>query len=229
MTAGTQGAACPAGAVETSLHGQLSARPHGNPDGKGAIGLLADWQRSNPEGVVAKPKRQLLAEFFTSMLVLSASFRYRPVRGRPNYLYWIDGEWSLSLIAPDQWSDARRTGFVGVCVLQRDMTWTIAPSGLLGQQGPLSDALRGSFEAFAEMLDTDLTLEEILPYHVGRLPYYPRIYANALGRSLRSAVRLDDQAGINCRQWSKELPRMNGELPGCILPAGILHREPSGS
>src|SRR5210317_585232 len=100
----------------------------GNPEGKGAHGFLDDWVATEPRGVVAKPPRQVLAELFTSLLVLSASFRYRPVPGRPNYLYWMDGEWSLSLIAPYEWSEKRRAGFAGTCVLQPDMTWTISPS-----------------------------------------------------------------------------------------------------
>ena len=51
----------------------------GNPEGKGHNGFLLDWYQSEPRGVVAKPRRQLLAEFFTSMLVLSAAFKFRPV------------------------------------------------------------------------------------------------------------------------------------------------------
>ena len=75
--------------------------------------------------MVAKPQPQVLAEFFTSMLVLAAHFKYKPAVGVENHLYWIDDAWSLSLIAPNQWSDKRRAGFVGTCVLQQDMTWTI--------------------------------------------------------------------------------------------------------
>ena len=142
----------------------------GNPEGKGVNGFLFDWHQSKPRGVVAKPQRQLLAEFFTSMLVLSATFKFRPVVGVANYLYWINGEWLLSLIAPDEWSDERRAGFAGMCVLQRDMTWTIAPSVLLAEENPVSGAIGRFYDAFAEMLDTDLPLEEILPFYVARAP-----------------------------------------------------------
>ncbi len=57
----------------------------GNPEGKGVQGFLDDWRATEPRGVVAKPQRQVLAELFTSLLVLSASFKYRPVPGNPNY------------------------------------------------------------------------------------------------------------------------------------------------
>jgi len=187
-------------------------KTNGNPEGKGANGFLLDWYQSEPWGVVAKPRRQLLAEFFTSMLVLSAKFKFRPAVGVSNYLYWINGEWSLSLIAPHEWSYERRAGFAGTCVLQRDMTWTIVPSDLLVEDNSVSDAIGRFYDAFAEMLDTDLTLEEILPFYVGRLPYYQRLYASALSRSMRAAVTLGDQAANSCRQWHVLLPQLKNIL-----------------
>ncbi len=190
----------------------IALKADGNPEGKGLNGFLLDWYRSEPRGVVAKSQRQVLAEFFTSMLVLSASFKFRPAVGTTNYLYWFKGEWSLSLIAPDEWSDERRAGFAGTCVLQRDMTWTIVPSDLLALDNPVSDAVGRFYDAFAEMLDTDLTLEEILPFYVRRLPYYQRLFASALGRSVRAAVTLGDQTSISCRQWQAVLPKMNTGL-----------------
>lgn len=184
----------------------------GNPEGKGAHGFLDDWRATEPRGVVAKPQRQVLAELFTSLLVLSASFKYRPVPGRPNYLYWIDGQWSLSLIAPFEWSERRRAGFAGTCVLQPDMTWTIVPSERLSEVGPVCAAIRRFFDGFVGMLDTDLTLEDILPYHAGRLAYYQRLLASALSRSVRAAVARGDRKAISCREWQAQLPRFEHEL-----------------
>lgn len=197
--------------VEPGNYG-ITRKADGNPEGKGLNGFLLDWYKSEPRGVAAKPWRQLLAEFFTSMLVLSATIKFRPVVGAAYYLYWIDDEWSLSLIAPDEWSNKRRAGFVGMCVLQRDMTWTIDPSDLLGEKDHLSDALGRFFDAFTETLDTDLAFEEILPFHVARIPYYQRIYANALSRSMQVAVRLGDQASTSCRQWYLQLPELRDGL-----------------
>lgn len=190
-------------------HSIIQLKADGNPEGKGTNALLLDWYRSEPSGVVAKPGRQILAEFFTSMLALSATFKYRPVPGRSNYLYWIKGEWALSLIAPDEWSEERQASFAGVCILQPDMTWTVEPSDRVGQDNPVTDALQRFYDGFAEMLRTDLTLEDILPSYVGRLPYYQRIYASGLGRSLRASVTLGHQSRVSCRQWLKELPREN--------------------
>jgi len=190
----------------------IAHKPKGNPEGKGLNGFLLDWYESSPKGVTAKPRRQLLAEFFTSMLVLSASFKYRPAIGTVNYLYWTDNEWSLSLIGPDEWSAERRAGFAGTCMLQRDMTWTIVPSDLLAEHNPVSDALARFYDGFAEMLDTDLTLEEILPFYVGGLRYYQRLYAGALSRSMRASVTLGDQSSTSCRMWRMLLPRRKNDL-----------------
>jgi hypothetical protein len=146
------------------------------------------------------------------MLVLSAAFKFRPVVGTANYLYWINDEWSLSLIAPEEWSHARRAGFAGTCVLQRDMTWTITPSELLAKDNLVSDAIGRFYDAFAETLDTDLTLEEILPFYVDKLPYYQRLYASALSRSVRAAVITGDQAQSSCREWYMLLPAQKNGL-----------------
>jgi hypothetical protein len=184
----------------------------GNPEGKGMNGLMLDWSQSEPRGVVAKPHRQVLAELFTSMLVLSATFRFRPAIGAATYLYWIRGEWSLSLIAPDEWSNERRAGFAGTCVLHSDMTWTIAPSARLTKDNPVSDAIGRFYDTFARVLDTNLALEEILPFHVRKLPYYQRLYANALSRSVRATVTLGDQALTSGRQWYMVLPQRKNAL-----------------
>ena len=164
-------------------------------------------------GVVAKPHRQVLAELFTSMLVLSAAFKYRPAVGTANYLYWHDGEWSLSLIAPDEWPASRQDCFVGTCELQRDMTWTIEPSALVGEgENAVCAALGRFYDAFALMLDTDLPLEDVLPFCAGKLPYYQRLYANALSRSVANTVAQGAQAATSSRQWRTLLPGQGAPL-----------------
>jgi len=207
--------------VKPAATGELTLGGQGNPDGKGSNGFLLDWYRSEPRGVVAKPQRQVLAEFFTSMLVLSAKFKYKPAIGAENYLYLAGDEWLLSLIHPEEWSDERRAGFVGTCVLQRDMTWTITPSENLNHDNPVSRAVGRFFDAFADTLDSELTLEEILPFYVGSFHYYQRLYANALSRSIRAAVTLGDLRSLRCRDWRAALPkRGEAALLGVAEPAG---------
>jgi hypothetical protein len=175
---------------------------------------MSDLYGTEPRGIVAKPQRQLLGELFVSMLVLSASFKYRPVPGNLNYLYWIDEQLSLSLIAPQEWSQYHRDNFVGMCVLNRDMTWSIAPSKELTESSSVTQAIRQYLAAFSEMLNTNLTLEEILPFHVSSLSYYQRLYASALSRSVCVALARGEQTAISCQDWRKQLSL--NDLPGRI-------------
>ena len=194
------------GKLTTRNNQDIQAEPKGNPDGKGLNGFLLDWYKTEPRGVVAKPDRQVMAEFFTSMLVLSAQFKYEPTIGVHNYLYFIRGDWQLSLIAPDEWNEERQLAFVGTCILQADQTWTIEPSGRLKESATIAEAIAGFFSAFDEMLDTDSTLEDILPFYVQHLPYYQRLHAAGLSRSIRSAVKLGDQQMRRARDWRLALP-----------------------
>ena len=192
--------------------GNVAIKTTGNPEGKGLSGFLLDWYRTEPRGVVVKPQRQVLAEFFTSMLILSARFKYKPAIDVPNYLYFVDDEWRLSLIAPQQWSERHRQGFVGTCLLHPDMTWTITPSEQVGEENEVTDAIARFYAAFAETLDSDLTLEEILPFYVRRMPYWQRLHASAMSRSLRGTVTLAGQRDIQCRQWQALLPKFDVSL-----------------
>lgn len=190
----------------------VAIKAAGNPEGKGTNGFLLDWYRTEPRGVVIKPQRQVLAEFFTSMLVLSASFKHKPAKGVPNYLYFMDGAWILSLIAPGEWSERHRAGFAGVCELQPDMTWTIEPSELVGEDNPVTDGIARFYDAFIEAFDSDLTIEEILPFYARRMPYWQRLHASALSRSIRGSVTLGDQRDIKCRDWQALLPKSDATL-----------------
>lgn len=54
--------------LKTQQQSALAIEPHGNRDGKGLNGFMLDWYRTEPRGVVAKPQRQVLAEFFLSLI-----------------------------------------------------------------------------------------------------------------------------------------------------------------
>ena len=141
-----------------------------NLDGKGLNGFLLDWYRTEPRDVVVKPRRQVLSEFFTSMLVLSAKFKYEPAVGVHNFLYFRDGDWILSLIGPDEWSPSRMDCFVGRCILQRDMTWTIDPSEKLHEENELSEAVGRFYDAFAAWAAASLIASMRLPGSAIPLP-----------------------------------------------------------
>lgn len=178
-----------------------------NPQGKGVIGLLLDWDHTQPRGAMAKPAPQLLADYFTSILVLSATFKFKPVVNQEYYLYRLSEEWSLSLISPFEWNSERRQSYVGKCELHPDMTWTISPSDDLADRPAAIAAITSFHEAFVSKLQSDLSLEEMLPTYVAEFPYYQRLFASALSRSLRSSMTIGGQLSIKGFDWLRELPR----------------------
>lgn len=184
-----------------------------NPQGKGLVGLLDDWAKSQPVGVVAKRPGRILADYFTSLLVLSSDFGFKPVHGQTYYLYLLDGAWRLSLVSPDEWNtETKRTGYVGACVLHEDATWSIAPSDNLGRAGPVTEALAGVYRAFVERLGVSDKLEDGLPVYEAQLSYHQRLYAAALGRSIGGSISSADLGGKEIGYWLERLPKNSNQL-----------------
>ena len=191
----------------------VAAASGANPQGKGLVGFLLDWAYSSPRGVVAKSSPQLLADYFTSLLVLSAAFKFKPAYDTEYYLYCGEPQWTLSLISPDEWQTADKgASFVGTCVLHADSTWSITPSDNLTKPGRVADAVAGFYEDFAERLRSAKPLEDELPFYEGRLPYYQRLFASALSRSLKDSLTIGGQLEIESRRWLDRLPRDAGRL-----------------
>lgn len=179
-----------------------------NPEGKGQVGFLLDWAYSSPRAVVAKPAPQLLADYFTSLLVLSATFKFKPVFGKDYYLYIEDDRWVLSLISPDDWNDeAKRRAFVGTCVLHDDSTWSIEPSGNIRKDCAVADRLATFYDGFIDKLSSRHVLEDGLPVYEAGLPYYQRLFAAALSRSLKASLAKGGQTGLSAEAWLERMPR----------------------
>ena len=92
------------------------------------------------------------------------------------------------------------------------MTWTIEPSELLSKKNDVSDAVARFYDGFAHFLDTDLTLEEILPFYVGNMTYYPRLFSSGLARSIRGTIVLGGQGHTRCSDWQLLLPGLEHAL-----------------
>lgn len=189
----------------TELAGK-SAAP--NPQGKGQVGFLLDWHYSSPRGVVAKPPAQVLADYFTSLLVLSAAFKFKPVYEKDYYLYCAGSQWSLSPVSPEEWDTAeKRAAFVGTCVLHADSTWSIAPSKNLSSPGAVADAISRFYDGFVDKLRSTRPLEDELPFYEATLPYYQRLFAAALSRSLKLSLFRGGQLSIASADWLERLPQ----------------------
>ena len=92
------------------------------------------------------------------------------------------------------------------------MTWTIEPSELVGEDNTVTDAIARFYDAFTDTLDSDLTLEDILPFYVRRMSYWQRLHASAMSRSLRGTVTLAGQRDVKCRHWQALLPKFDVSL-----------------
>lgn len=172
----------------------MTRNPHKNPNpqGKGLVAILADWQDTRPRQLQDKAPAVLLRDWFTSALVLSASFRFRPAVGQAYYLYSRCGEWRLSLIGPDEWGRREAGACLGRCELRPDMTWSLEPASDLDTQPELLAELEQLVESFTEQLGDEHALADRLPGYRRDLPYHQRMLATALGASLRDSARRAD-------------------------------------
>ncbi len=163
-----------------------------NPQGKGLVPALEAWNDTRPaQATSSRPVQSLLADFCASSLVLAARFEFRPVPGNSYHLYKCGDTWRLSLIAPQEWG-ARQPGIhVARCDLRRDMTWSLIGAEGLAESPEVVEALERHMEGFLAAVNTDEPLSDTLPFHVADLPFYPRLLASALARSLRDNLQFN--------------------------------------
>ena len=161
-----------------------------NPQGKGLVPALEALMACQPVQICAKQPRHLLADYLTSLLVLSAEFSFRIVPGQTYYLYLKDDVWKLSLIAPEQWRSERRGHAIGACELQQDMTWRLEPHSGLAHTPKALQMLADFHTGFLELIGQSGTLEESLPTYAAHLPFYRRALATGLATSLRRSITL---------------------------------------
>lgn len=165
--------------------------PAPNPQGKGQVAVLNDWQQQRPQQIVAKDEQQLLVDFFTSMLVLCADFQFKPVVGNRYFLYYKAGRWQLSLIEPQRW-DAEKSGeYFASCQLHPDMTWSVNPATTAMQSEILQTAVQQFARHTYQHIQQHAGSHDLLPVYARQLPYYRRLAASALARSLQLSAGSD--------------------------------------
>lgn len=169
-----------------------------NPQGKGAVPVLSDWHQFRPREIRNKAQQQLLADYVISLLVLSAEFHFKPVVGQDYHLYHRRGGWHLSLIEPERWDRERAGDYLGRCRLHPDMTWSIETGPATRPAGSLHDALqRFVDDVTAHVVETDE--DHLLPWYERNLPWYRRLAASGLARSLAASP------GFNTRELRRQL------------------------
>ena len=160
-----------------------------NPQGKASISILNDIDASKPFQVKEKNTPQWLADYFTSLLVLSSKFSFKPVINKDYYLYIDSSECKLSLIEPRAWHNCPYTYF-GKCRLHEDRTWSLEAKDNWQNNTQLKESINNMRKDFLYSLNTDTPIISTLPYYSSQLPYYQRIAANGLAKSLQQSLQL---------------------------------------
>ena len=194
-------------------------RTGANPQGKGLVPVVDAWRGAQPSVVRSKSPDRILADYFTSLLVLSSEFQFRPSRGGSYYLYLVGGNWRLSLISPPEWGSRQPGPCLGRCQLNAEMTWSLDVTSDIEAQPGLVEALEKFHEGFMHLLDQPGRLEDSLPFYSAQLAYYPRLFAAGLSSSLAQSLQLSGLADKTGRQWRKQLSK--NPVASRTLPAAM--------
>ncbi len=183
-----------------------------NPQGKGQVPVLEDWRGAQPATVWARTPRDVLRDYLVTSLVVAAEMRFKPRPGVHYFLYLTNGDWTLSLLSPEDWRNRQPGPCLGRCVMQPDMTWQLTPAPDVGEQSELVAGLEAFSKGFTDWLDRDGTLEDNLPFHVRELPYYRRLLAAGMSSSLQRSLAMSGLDTRPSRDWlvAEELPALIG-------------------
>jgi hypothetical protein len=172
-----------------------------NPQGKGLSPVLEGLARSRA-GVPLPPKQidQISSELFTSLFVLKSGFRFRPVVGKSYWLYRIDDRFKLLMLPPEQWSAGHPGQFIGECVLQEDITWTLTLDPEAARDETLLRLIEEERRRLEDSLQQADSVGDAMPVYVQSMPFYCRLLAYGLGSSLRGSMQA---AGINALTYEQ--------------------------
>ena len=192
------------------MNKQLNSPNQPNPQGKGLVPVLESLAESRAlVSVVAKHINQISSELFTSLFVLHSQFQFKPVIGKSYWLYQRDEKFQLSLISPQEWGGYGFGLFVGECVLQQDITWTLTLDHNASQNKALMDYIEAKRREFEDALISADSVDTVLPFYLEGLPFYQRVYASALANSLKQSMLMSGIQGLSYSQAQKCLSANN--------------------
>ncbi|MGD8570243.1 MAG: DUF2452 domain-containing protein [Gammaproteobacteria bacterium] len=177
----------------------MTKRP--NPQGKGLVPVLDSLAESRA-AIAVPPKQidQISSELFTSLFVLHSKFQFKPVVGKSYWLYRRDNIFHLSLIAPHEWGGSSFGQYVGECVLQQDITWTLKLDTAAAQDNELMGVIEQRRREFERALDSADSVDSLLPVYLESLPFYQRVFASALAGSLSVSMQKSGIQGLSYAQ-----------------------------
>lgn len=175
-----------------------------NPQGKGLVPILESLAESRALiSVVPKHISQISSELFTSLFVLHSQFQFKPVVGKSYWLYQRAKQFQLSLISPDEWGGGGFGLFVGECVLQQDVTWTLTLDNAAANDNNLMRLIESKRHEFELALTSVKTIDQVLPFYLENLPFYQRVFASALANSLKGSMLKSGIHGLSYAQAQK--------------------------
>ena len=183
---------------------EFSNRP--NPQGKGLVPVLDSLTESR--AVISVPPKQIhqvANELFTSLFVLHSRFQFKPVVGKSYWLYLRNNSFQLSMIAPHEWGGNSYGQYIGECVLQNDVTWTLNLDTKAAQDKVLMKLIENKRKEFEKTLRTADVIESVLPVYLETLPFYKRVFASALANSLRMSMNKSGIMGLDYAQAKRLL------------------------
>lgn len=176
-----------------------------NPQGKGIVPVLASLADSRAiVSVVPKHINQINSELFTSLFVLHSHFQFKPVIGKRYWLYQRQHQFQLSLISPDEWGSDFGL-FVGECILQKDVTWTLTLDSSATNNENLMKLIEKRRQEYEEALTSVDSVDKLLPFYLEGLPFYQRVFASALANSLKGSMIKSGIQGLSYAQAQKTL------------------------
>lgn len=177
-----------------------------NPQGKGLVPVLESLTGSRTlVSVVPKHINQISSELFTSLFVLNSYFQFKPVLGKRYWLYQRNDQFQLSLISPEEWGGNKFGLFVGECVLQQDVTWTLSLDTTAANNKTLMQLIESKRHDFEQALTTAESVDSVLPFYLESLPFYQRVFAAALANSLSGSMLKSGIQGLSYAQAQKTL------------------------
>ncbi|AWN14911.1 DUF2452 domain-containing protein [Salinisphaera sp. LB1] len=170
-----------------------------NPDGKGVSPVLATLDEARGGLAVAAPKHidQVATELFTSLFVLESEFRFKPVVGKTYYLYRQPERFWLGITPPEMLGETVAGRFIGTCVLQSDMTWTLELAEAVAADAHFMAWLAARRAAFERRLGEAETVDDILPVYESRLSFYRRASAFGVAHSLSRSMSASGISGLS--------------------------------
>ncbi len=172
-----------------------------NPQGKGLSTVLDSLVDSQVKtSLPPKNIDQVSSELFTSLFVLNTNFEFRPVAGNSYWLYHTRDKFKLFSTAQNAWACGQPGIFIGECVLQNDVTWTIQLDQEVSQQEWFIRHMDEQIIFLQESLENSISLEEAMPFYVKKMSYYSRLLAYGLGTSLNTSMQ---KSGINALHYDQ--------------------------